>query len=169
MNISSPWQLIIIICIVIFIIWSANSLAKQNKRTYKVIRNITERKCSHQLRIINRYRKNKGLRPLHAYYEMDKIAKGHSYYMAKHRSINHNGFDSRAMAVRTKTHSSNVGENCIQYPAKTYNNKVAEKLVETWMKSPGHRKNLMNPLFSKIGIGIVVKRGQVYGVQIFAG
>ena len=38
-----------------------------------------------------------------------------------------------------------------------------------WMKSPGHRANLMNPRYTKIGIGIVAKGGYVYATQIFAG
>lgn len=120
------------------------------------------------MKIINRQRKRHGLRPLRAYYEMDKVAKGHCYYLAKHKACNHDGFSQRAAKVRVKTGSSYVAENCFKYPARQYNKWVAEKLVDGWMKSAGHRQNLMNPNFSKIGIGIVVRHGYIYATQIFS-
>ncbi|WP_082460873.1 CAP domain-containing protein [Psychrobacillus sp. FJAT-21963] len=30
----------------------------------------------------------------------------------------------------------------------------AEEVVEAWMKSPGHRENIMNPSFTHIGVGL---------------
>jgi uncharacterized protein YkwD len=39
-------------------------------------------------------------------------------------------------------------------PYQTYRS-FAERMVKNWMDSPGHRDNLLNPQFDRIGIGIV--------------
>jgi uncharacterized protein YkwD len=130
---------------------------------------LKERKGSFQLKIINRYRRRNGLKPLRTYYELDSIARGHSRYMARHHTCNHDGFSQRAKRVQQVTGSGSAGENCYQYPAKGYNHKVAIGLVRGWMHSPGHRANLLNPSFSKMGIGIAQRGKYVYATQLFSG
>ncbi|MCQ2515075.1 MAG: CAP domain-containing protein [Ruminococcus sp.] len=47
-----------------------------------------------------------------------------------------------------------------------------EEVVESWMNSPGHRANILNPKFSKLGVGYTYKSGTTYGhywAQLFAG
>jgi len=156
----TPLFIVIIIApIIILFIVIASALAKHYR--------LHERKRSRQLKIINKYRRMAGLVRLKVYYELDKIAKNHSYYMAKHRTCNHNGFSQRTDKVRRIVGASMVAENCYKFPARKYNSKVAEKLVKGWMKSSGHRHNIMNPGVKKIGIGIVTKKGYVYATQIF--
>jgi len=36
--------------------------------------------------------------------------------------------------------------------------KVAKAMMRNWMKSAGHRKNILNPAFTKIGIGVACKK-----------
>jgi uncharacterized protein YkwD len=44
----------------------------------------------------------------------------------------------------------------------------AEDAIQSWLKSPGHRKNMLDPGFSETGIGIAVGRdGAIYIVQEF--
>ena len=138
------------------------------RKKYPVLMGLKERKGSWQLKIINHYRKRRGLKPLHTYYALDKVAKGHSRYMARYHTCNHDGFSQRAHRVTQISGSGFVGENCYQYPAHGYNRKVAVKLVQGWMKSPGHRANLMNPNFTKLGIGIVKKGNYIYATQVFS-
>ena len=45
--------------------------------------------------------------------------------------------------------------------------KTPEKVVDAWMNSPGHRKNIMDPAFSQIGIGYVASGN--YWCQFFLG
>ena len=45
--------------------------------------------------------------------------------------------------------------------------KTPEKVVKAWMDSPGHRKNIMDPAFSQIGIGYVASGN--YWCQFFLG
>jgi len=155
--------LLFIVIIIVFFVIVVLGLDKRYRLHYR----LHERKRSRQLKIINKYRRKAGLVRLKAYYELDRIAKNHSYYMAKHRICNHNGFSQRADKARKVTGASMVAENCYKFPARRYNSKVAEKLVKGWMKSSGHRHNIMNLDVKKIGIGIVTKKGYVYATQIF--
>ena len=45
--------------------------------------------------------------------------------------------------------------------------KTPEKVVDAWMNSPGHRKNIMNPKYSQIGVGYVSSGN--YWSQFFVG
>ncbi len=37
----------------------------------------------------------------------------------------------------------------------TTESEIATNLVESWMNSPGHRANILNPDYTHIGVGIV--------------
>jgi uncharacterized protein YkwD len=87
--------------------------------------------------------------------------------MARRKQCDHHGFDGRAALVQKKMGLSYVAENCYMFPARKYNSYVAKELVRGWLKSSGHRHNLLNPDFSRTGIGIVVRKGYVYATQIF--
>lgn len=45
--------------------------------------------------------------------------------------------------------------------------KTPEKVMDAWMNSPGHRKNIMNPQYSQIGVGYVSSGN--YWSQFFIG
>jgi uncharacterized protein YkwD len=48
-------------------------------------------------------------------------------------------------------------------------NDPAAVAVDGWLKSPGHRRNLLNPNFRLTGIGVARARdGTWYAAQIFA-
>ena len=42
-------------------------------------------------------------------------------------------------------------------------------VVGAWMRSPGHRSNLLDPALTQIGVGCVVDRGTMLCSQIFLG
>jgi len=48
-------------------------------------------------------------------------------------------------------------------------NDLAREFVENWMKSSGHRANILHPRLRLIGVGVVVKSNSVYVTQLFAG
>ena len=45
--------------------------------------------------------------------------------------------------------------------------KTPEDVVKAWMDSPGHRANILQPKFMRIGVGYKVINGQTYWVQEF--
>lgn len=165
------WLWLIIEGIILYLATRGEKSHKRVSATAKVLRSrsssLKERKGSRQLKVVNDCRRRRGLRLLRAYYELDKMARDHSSYMAKHRTCNHTGFAHRTAQVRRLTGSSYVGENCFRYPAREYNTHVAGKLMQVWMKSPGYRANLMNSRYTKIGMGIATEEGYVYATQIF--
>lgn len=63
----------------------------------------------------------------------------------------------------------NTGET-IDY--QTYDH-FAKTIVDQWMKSPGHRKNILNPQMQQIGIGAIQGKYQnfdaIYVTQVFLG
>jgi uncharacterized protein YkwD len=64
------------------------------------------------------------------------------------------------------------GENNLKYKAAgenlAYGFRTPESVVKAWMASEGHRKNIMNPNYSFIGIGYYENEsGRVYCSQLF--
>jgi uncharacterized protein YkwD len=64
------------------------------------------------------------------------------------------------------------GDNNMRYRAAgenlAYGFKTPEAVVAAWMKSEGHRRNIMDPDFTYIGIGYYVnENGRVYCSQLF--
>ena len=56
-----------------------------------------------------------------------------------------------------------VGENI------AYGQSSPEAVMNAWMNSSGHRANILNADFDKIGVGVVRSGGRLYWVQLFAG
>ena len=116
----------------------------------------------------NKARRKHGVQPLGRTKLLDKLSAQHSKSMARRKHCDHSGFNHRANTVKKMTGLSSIAENCYMFPAREYNSYVAHKLVEGWLKSPGHRVNLLNGEFKRTGIGIVVRRGYVYATQLFS-
>ncbi len=45
---------------------------------------------------------------------------------------------------------------------------LARIIVDTWMSSPGHRQNILNPDFTDIGVGVAAIGKQIRAAQVFA-
>lgn len=116
------------------------------------------------LQHVNEYRQTKGLAPLQMNTVISAVAEGHSKAMAdKKTPFGHEGFESRVKAIREqlgliRSSAENVA----------YGNLTASQVVNGWIKSPGHRKNIEGR-FSLTGIGVSKDRnGTIYFTQIFA-
>jgi uncharacterized protein YkwD len=115
------------------------------------------------LRLINDYRKKKGLRPLAMSTVMNAEALKHSENMAARRtSFSHNGFQGRIKRISSSLNGvSNAAENVAMGSTS------AKQVVEEWLSSPMHRRNIEGP-YSLTGIGVAAdKRGVLYYTQIF--
>lgn len=112
------------------------------------------------LKMVNKERVKEGLKPLQADPEMTQLARQHSRDMFERGYFAHvnpdgkNPFDRmKAMNIRF----SAAGENLAL--AQT----VAIAHINL-MNSPGHRANILNPSFGRLGIGIL--DGGYYGLMI---
>lgn len=121
-------------------------------------------------RLVNGERAKMSRAPLSYDHHLAFIARGHSRDMAKHGycgHINHKGENATARAQRKGYKFDGfyvgLGENCRQDWLYGINEKgwkyrrdlalLAEEAVGGWMKSAGHRKNILRPEFTVIGIG----------------
>lgn len=112
---------------------------------------------------VNKFRRSKGLKPLELNGVLSKEARGHSKDMASGRTgFGHEGFESRIDDI-----SKSIGTVRAAAENVAYGNLSAEAVVDGWIKSPGHRKNMLGD-FNLIGIGTAKGKGNiVFFTQIF--
>ncbi len=112
---------------------------------------------------INKYRASKKLSPLSMNKAVLDEARKHSADMAsKAVAFGHDGFSQRSQRLSQKlSYIRNVGENV------AYGQVSAKEVVEDWLTSPGHKKNIEGN-FTETGIGIARNsKGVIYYTQIF--
>ena len=104
------------------------------------------------IRLINAERENAGVKPLKADDKLIKIAGLKAKEMFEvpyfnHTSPNYGNPRQFAKHYGYKNYSG-VGENLY----RAVNAKPSE-VVDWWMNSPGHKKNMLNPMYTKVGFG----------------
>jgi len=115
------------------------------------------------LRYVNEDRQSHGLAPLEMNAFESDLAEKHSRDMASGRvKFGHDGFNSRAKAIQKSLGGTMVGENVASGPM------TAREVVDGWLHSPGHKKNIEGN-FKLTGIGYARdKKGDIYFTQIFS-
>lgn len=117
------------------------------------------------LRLVNQERSRAGLQPLSDNSALDRVAEQRAQELGtlfSHTRPNGQEWSSlyAPMGI-TEYHA--VGENIAS------GQKSAESVMDSWMHSEGHRRNILDPKYSSIGIGYSVQGGQSYWVQNFLG
>lgn len=118
---------------------------------------------------INRQRSAIGLQPLTWCDDAAKIARVHSENMANFKFFSHEGLDGSMVNDRADSFGVSkwraIAEN-IAYN-RGYANPI-EFVVESWMKSTGHRENILNNRWKESGIGVAITAdGTYYFTQVF--
>ena len=115
---------------------------------------------------VNRYRKSEGLPALAADARIAEIAREHSRAMAAGRTgFGHGGFKGRTQAVASRVPYRRVAENVARNSRDP--REIPAVVVERWVDSRGHRKNIEGP-FAVTGIGAALgPDGSVYLTQLF--
>lgn len=108
---------LLLIAFIIFLLFFAGRYIRRLSIA-PVLYNLKERKRGAQLRALNLYRTEHGLKPLEAYYPLDRLARSHSQRMADRGSCLHNDPDGWAKQIKTAARTDYVGENCFRYPLK---------------------------------------------------
>jgi uncharacterized protein YkwD len=97
-------------------------------------------------------------------------ARGHSYDMALRHYFSHSSADGVSPEQRIRGSGidySEIGENIYMedYPD---HGRLAERALEGWLASPGHRKNMLSPVFNETGVGLArAADGTTYVTQDF--
>ena len=104
------------------------------------------------VRLVNQRRAEQGLKPLTQDWQLSRVARFKSEDMSKLGYFSHNSptygspFDMmKSFGISYRS----AGENI----ARGY--KTPEEVVDAWMKSPGHRANILNSSYTHIGVGYV--------------
>ncbi|HKM41527.1 MAG TPA: CAP domain-containing protein [Methanocorpusculum sp.] len=121
---------------------------------------------------------------------LSDIARSHSLDMATNNYFSHTnlqgfGPSDRAEKAGYSTYKSlgdgwytnGIGENIFKMPygnvegvgyvGKYDSNKIAYEIVDGWMNSPGHRANILESDYTKIGVGVSYNDGYYYATQDF--
>lgn len=113
---------------------------------------------------VNQHRKSIGKPALEMLDAASTQAATHSRNMAQKKTpFSHDGFEARFAAIKKQTGVSynGVAENV------AYGEMTAEEVVDGWLHSPGHKKNIEGD-YNLTGIGVSKdKNGTVYYTQIF--
>ncbi len=115
----------------------------------KVLRTIPESE-SELLRLLNEDRKRAGLPPLRLDDRLTKIARAHSEEMAKKRTVFHHSPTTGTPEDRVRrAHLKNsmLAENLAQASSE-------EEAERSLLDSPGHRRNILDPTLTQVGIGV---------------
>jgi uncharacterized protein YkwD len=118
---------------------------------------------------INRFRRLRGLRLLRLHPQLQQAARDHSRNMARYGYFDH--YDLEGKTVRDRV-ARRVGGSWTLLAENIAKDRagVAEtkQVCKSWMKSPGHRKNILHAGFSETGVGAVVDlEGNVLLTQVF--
>lgn len=124
--------------------------------------------------ITNAQRAKQNLRPLKPSKKMDKLAFEHSLDMCGTNLLAHES--DLFPKGRRKFHERMAGigvtsgaENIAFHSDIRDHRKLAQIIVDGWMKSPTHRKNILDDRFSFTGLGAkACKNGLIYVTQLFS-
>ncbi|WJE16480.1 CAP domain-containing protein [Halobacillus sp. ACCC02827] len=114
--------------------------------------------------LTNQEREKQGLAPLELDTELSAVAKDKSLDMQKNNYFSHNSPTYGSPFDMMKTYGidyQTAGENIAMGQTSP------EQVVQGWMNSEGHRKNIMNPNFTHIGVGHAEDGN--YWTQMFIG
>jgi uncharacterized protein YkwD len=114
---------------------------------------------------VNEYRVSQNLSPLKLDPVISQPSEQHSQNMATGKvTFSHAGAEQRFEKIYNKISYQKIAEN-VGYNSG-YNN-PAEQVVEGWIKSDGHRKNMLGD-YNLTGIGVAKNtEGEYYFTQIF--
>ncbi len=124
-----------------------------------------ERECYQE---INKIRLTSGLPPLKEWGELAKCARNHSQNMAYGKcNFGHDGFHKRAKEMQKIATLLSFGEN-VAYSHGHEDKDLIKIATLGWMKSQGHRENILGD-FNETGIGVAIsKEGKFYVTQLFS-
>lgn len=111
--------------------------------------------------LLNEERAKHGRRALRRVRTLERVAKAYAQRMVRERFFEHISPDGQTFLARIQGTNYlrgglrrwSVGENIAW---GTNDRSSPEKIVTAWMHSPGHRRNILDPRFTELGLGIAL-------------
>jgi uncharacterized protein YkwD len=121
------------------------------------------------LAAVNAERRRNGARPLRAESQLDLSAQRHAEDMLARGYFAHESPSGTTVRERSRAAGYEwraIGENI------AFGQLSVKEVMETWMNSPGHRRNILEPKFTDLGTGLAMGKGkdgtyQIYWAQNF--
>jgi uncharacterized protein YkwD len=116
---------------------------------------------------INQVRQKNGLSTLQNNEKLAQVARKYSRLMAEKKFFSHTAPDGSTLQDRVKADGIfywMVGENLFK---GTNLPQPVSASVEGWLKSPGHRANILRPVFTETGVGVWRVNNTYYITQLF--
>jgi len=121
----------------------------------------------------NRFRKQEGRGELKSQQQLVATARDFADFLARTDKFSHEA-DGSEPTERAKKHDYApciVAENiaCEYSSAGFETEDLARRFIEAWKKSPGHRKNMLDPDVLEAGMAVAQSKesGKYYAVQVF--
>jgi uncharacterized protein YkwD len=135
----------------------------QLPKTYSI--NVQASAENQILQLMNGKRVEAGLQPLTLDNTLVQVARYKSDSMIQYNYFDHTNPDGTKYTDLLQTLGytyTTAGENI------AYNTSDAVELFTQWWNSPGHRANMMNASYTKVGIGVLQGNGKFMGTQDFS-
>jgi uncharacterized protein YkwD len=114
---------------------------------------------SQLLDLHNHERTTKGRPALQMDDQLNKYAQDHANWMAQHSNLQHSNI-SNVLKLGYMTAGENIA----------WNQQTPQEVVNAWMHSSGHRANILNNRFTKVGFGMAYNQhGEPYWCTVFGG
>jgi uncharacterized protein YkwD len=116
---------------------------------------------------INQVRQKEKLQLLQNNEKLAEVARNYSRKMAEKNFFSHTGIDGSTLATRVEASGIIywlVGENLFK---GTNIKEPVHIAVEGWLESPGHRANILRPIFNETGVGVWRVNNTYYITQLF--
>ncbi|MDT3765603.1 CAP domain-containing protein [Priestia filamentosa] len=118
------------------------------------------------VQLVNKEREKQGLKPVTLDKELSDVATKKSEDMKAKGYFDHTSptygspFDMmKQFGIEYKSAGENIAKG----------QQTPEEVMNSWMNSDGHRKNILNPSFTHIGVGYVEDGNSTYWTQMFIG
>ncbi len=118
--------------------------------------------------LINEERAKVNAPPLAYSPVLERVAQSHSDDMAEHNFFGHNSLNGLTFVNRIRNAGYNFTAAAENLFAGNGPYDDASYVVNTWLRSTSHRENMLNPIFTEVGIGYRVNPDSTYGAYFTA-
>jgi len=102
--------------------------------------------------LTNVERENRGIPPLQWSNLLGAAARAHTEDMVRNNFLSHTGSDRSNLGQRI-TRAGFTWREAAENIAE--GQRTPEEVINSWMNSPGHRANILNPTLTHIGVGFI--------------
>ncbi len=126
--------------------------------------------------LTNEARRKNGLPALEPDDKLTAAARDKSDDMARRHYFSHTNPEGKTLIDRFDDEKpakiglmGKIGENIHMGQRNDYSDTktAARVIVDSWMLSPGHRRNILDPAYTSLGVGVAVKGNECYATQSF--